>query len=74
MNTVTNERRRLLATLLNTLAAGAVVTGVFAPMATYLYGVSPATPYHWWLIGPVWIIVAIGLHSLAYYIVGKLIP
>ena len=74
MNTVANERRKLFATLLNTLAAGSVVTGVFAPTAAYLYGVNPAAPYHWWLIGPVWITVAIGLHLLAQYTLGKLVP
>ena len=58
MNTVANERRKLLATLLNTLAAGSVITGVFAPAAACLYGVNPAAPYHWWLIGPLWLIAA----------------
>ena len=74
MSTVVNERRRLLATLLNTLAAGSVVTGVFAPAAAYFYGLNAAAPYHWWLIAPVWLLVAGGLHSLAYLIVGRLLP
>ena len=74
MSMVANERRRLIATLLNTLAAGSVVTGVFAPAAAYLYGVNPAAPYHWWLIGSLWVIVATGLHLLAHYILGRLVP
>ena len=74
MNAIVNERRKLLATLLNTLAAGSVVTGVFAPAAAYFYGLNAAAPYHWWLIGPVWLLVAVGLHSLAYLTLGKLLP
>ncbi len=74
MNTVVNERRKYLATLFNTLAAGAVVTGVFVPTAAFLYGVNAAAPYHWWFIGFAWLAVAAGLHSLAYYVLGKMSP
>jgi len=74
VNTIVNERRKLFATLLNTLAAGSVVTGVFAPAAAYLYGINSTTPYHWWLIGPAWLFVAGSLHSLAYFTLGKIVP
>ena len=74
MNSIANERRRLLATLLNTLAAGSVVTGVFAPAAANFYGLNPAAPYHWWLVGPVWLLVAGGLHPAAQLILGRLLP
>ena len=73
MNTIVNERRKYLATLFNTIATGAVVTGVFAPTAAFLYGINTAMPYHWWLIGLAWLVVAAGLHSLAYYVLGKMV-
>ncbi len=74
MNTAVNERRKLFATRLNTLAAGSVVTGVFAPAAAYLYGINSTAPYHWWLIGPAWLFVAGSLHPLAQFTLGKLAP
>lgn len=74
MNAIADERRKLLATLLNTLAAGLVVTGVFAPAAAYFYGLDPAAPYHWWPVGPVWLLVAGSLHPAAYFTLGKLLP
>jgi hypothetical protein len=74
MNAIINERRKYLATLFNTLAAGSIVTGVFVPTTAFLYGVNAAVPYHWWLIGSAWLVVAAGLHSLAYYVLGKMAP
>ena len=40
MSLVHNERTKLTATWLNTLAAALVATGVFAPAAALLYGLS----------------------------------
>lgn len=74
MNTIVNERRKYLATLFNTLAAGSVVTGVFAPIAAFFYGMNANVPNHWWLIGFSWLVAAAGLHSLAYYVLGKMAP
>ena len=47
--TVRNERRKLTATYLNTMAAGLAVTGVVGPVATYVYG-SARTDHEPWKV------------------------
>ena len=68
-----NERRKLLATWLNTLAGATVTVGVLAPAAGILYGFSvPAADRAAWLLAalPVaWFLVGLALHFVAQRIV-----
>jgi hypothetical protein len=68
-----NERTKLLATALNNVAVAAFVTGFIAPIVGFLYGSPTATATRWWwLIGIVWLLVGVGLHTTAQAVLGKL--
>jgi ABC-type multidrug transport system permease subunit len=49
MNLVTNERTKLLASLLNSVAVAALVAGLIAPSTSMLYGLANPAAGHWWL-------------------------
>jgi len=75
MSLIRNERVKLTATWLNTIAAATVVTGVIAPAVAFVFGfpgsgmmssaVYSAAATAWFLLG-------IGLHVLARYVLGLL--
>jgi len=71
---VRNERVRLTATLVNTSAAGVVVSGVVAQIAPVLYGSAiPRSPL-WSLVALSAVVLACCLHLVARWIVGDLNP
>jgi hypothetical protein len=74
MPLIHNERRKLWATLLNTLAAASIVTGVFAPVAAVVLGVTagPAWTPTFVLAATIWYLVALALHFCARYVLGGL--
>jgi uncharacterized membrane protein len=75
MNLVHNERIRLLASLLNTMAGSSFTVGVAAPVAaSFFYGVA-SLPISAIVIDVVfWLSIAAVLHSLAQYLLGALRP
>lgn len=61
---VHNEQIKVRATLLNTVAAGFIVAGIITPIVT-----TSRDADHWsaapWILMPVWLILAAGLHYAA---------
>lgn len=75
---ITNERIKLAASALNTLATASIVVGVLAPSAAIFYGLgapSPARPL-WQLIlgGLTWVLIGGALHYGAQKLLGRLRP
>jgi dipeptide/tripeptide permease len=75
MSLIHNERTKLSATWLNTLAAATVATGVIAPIAAVVFGL-PTTVgislLYFVLAALLWLILGIVLHLGARYILGRL--
>lgn len=73
---VNNERAKLGATMLNTLATASMTVGVLAPTAAYFYGLNSTGVPVWQLaLGlAVWVFVAAGLHYGAQKLLGRLRP
>lgn len=71
---VHNERTKLTASWLNTLATAIVATGVFAPVVALLYGVSGSASSGLALILPTFACFGAGalLHSLGWLTLGRL--
>ena len=71
---VRNERRKLLAALLNGMAIASVSIGVFSPIAAYVYGLRAleVSPGLLMLVPPVWIVITFVLHGLARHCLGGL--
>lgn len=69
-----NERRKLLANWLNTLAAATVTVGVLAPTAGILYGFNvPGGDRAEWLLWALpggWFLAGVALHLAAQVIAG----
>ena len=75
MSFIRNERTKLAATALNSIAVATVVTAVLAPAASYLYGLSNPTLAKWWLlIGLAWFLAGLLIHTLAQMVLGRLAP
>lgn len=75
MSLIHNERTKLTATLMNTIAAAIFITGVVAPMVALSYDLPG--PNRGWaaaLITIVWIFAALGIHLLARTLLGRLKP
>ncbi len=75
MNLVHNERIKLLANVLNTMAGSSFTIGVAAPVAaSFFYGV-PSLPISA-IIGDavLWLLIAAVLHGVAQYLLGALKP
>jgi hypothetical protein len=74
---VTNERIKLTAGLLNTVAGFALTAGGIGPLIALSYGVNAGprlAPLLVGLIGAIWLIVGVGLHIVARFILGRLQP
>lgn len=69
-----NERRKLMASLLNTLAGAAVTVGVLAPIAGMLYGVTvPAMSAVGLVVAlAVWLVAGLILHVIARVVLGRI--
>jgi hypothetical protein len=75
MPLIKNERVKLTATWLNTLAAATIVTGVLAPIAAFVFGLpaSGAVSVRSFLFAAVaWLLSGIILHWVARYMLGSL--
>ena len=73
MNLIENERTKLLATAMNNTAVATVVTAIVAPVVGFLYGSPTATATSWWpFIGAAWLLVGVGIHRLAWVVLGRL--
>lgn len=76
MSLVHNERTKLTATFINTLASACVVVGGISPLVALIYGFG-ATRLAGWLIALVtvtWMLVGAGLHIFARALLGRLKP
>lgn len=73
---VENDRIKLTATWLNTIASGCVVVGAVTPIAAVLYGFSAprATPWLAALYGAMFAAVGTALHLRARKLLGGLKP
>lgn len=75
---VENERIKLIATLLNTLASGSVLAGIVIPLASALAGTMPAgiqpSIGRLLLATMVWLSTGFVLHYWATQVLGKLKP
>jgi hypothetical protein len=71
---VHNERTKLTAAWLNTLATALVAAGLFAPVAALVYGLSQPTLGAAYLVGLALgcLVVGIGLHMTGRVLLGKL--
>jgi hypothetical protein len=74
MNTVQNERTKLLATALNNLSFAIWATAILAPTASLLYSTGDAAIGIWWIgVAGLWFLLGIALHLLARAILGRLL-
>lgn len=66
--TARNDRRRLTATFLNTIAAAFVITGVIVPIISLAYQLTTPQTRYWPIFGVAWLGFGIGLHLIARHI------
>ena len=69
-----NERIKLTAGLLNTLAASCIVAGIIAPVATILYTIQLPVSHYWGLFVLCWGLAALSFHLIARALLKGLIP
>ncbi|HEX8166970.1 MAG TPA: hypothetical protein VF601_14455 [Beijerinckiaceae bacterium] len=64
MSVIHNERVKLTATWLNTLASATATVGVLAPLASIVYGLGPSQPSLIALVPAmaIWFFAALALH------------
>jgi hypothetical protein len=74
MSLLGNERVKLTATWLNTLASATATVGVLAPLASMVYGVGPQSlsPLFQITAMTVWFFAAVGLHIAARHVLRGL--
>jgi hypothetical protein len=75
MSLVTNERIKLTAGLLNTVAGFSLTAGGIGPLIAWSFGLSAASPLHplvLALIIAIWFVVGLGFHWGARYLLGTL--
>lgn len=76
MGLIPNERWKLTANWLNTIAAGTVIAGCVTPLVALAYGLrtNPEAVSTWVivLLTLVWISVGVALHIMARAILGRL--
>lgn len=73
MSLVHNERTKLTAGLMNTVAAAIFITGLVAPGVALSYDL-PSPAKGWTAIGAsvLWTIFGLGIHLLARHVLGRL--
>jgi hypothetical protein len=70
-----NERRKYVATWLNTIAATVIAVGVVAPLVAISYGVpGPISGAFAVLISLAWLATGLLLHLLVHIVLGTLKP
>lgn len=77
MSLVPNERIKLTAGLLNTVAGFSITAGGLAPLIAMTYGLNTATglgPLVIGLILVVWLAAGVAIHLYARYLLGGLKP
>jgi hypothetical protein len=75
MSLIHNETTKLTATLLNTIAAGTVITGFLAPIAAFVFqvpGAGMTSGRVFAITVGVWLLFAAGLHMLARRVLRRL--
>ena len=74
MHLVHNERTKLTATWINTLAAAFIAAGAVAPIAAILYGLSafPVAPERLVGLAIACVAIGVGIHMLARAELGRL--
>lgn len=75
MSLVTNERIKLTAALLNTVAGFALAAGGVAPLVASSFGLNAASPLGaaaLVAIIAIWLVVGVAFHLGARYILGRL--
>jgi hypothetical protein len=74
MSLIHNERTKLTATWLNTLATALLAAGTFAPLAALFYGFAASQVGSAYFAGLAILcfIAAVGLHMLARAVLGRL--
>lgn len=74
MSLVANERTKLRANWLDRAGTGAITVGVLAPLASALFGLSPAAlPRSTLLLGiAIWFAAGVGLHMAGWFVLRKL--
>ncbi|MBC7801320.1 MAG: hypothetical protein H7Z10_11915 [Gemmatimonadaceae bacterium] len=65
-----NERRKLTATAINTIAMSLVVTGAVVPIVSLAYQVPLPQPMFWVLSVALWMTAGIGMHMIARLLLG----
>lgn len=73
---VHNERTKLTAGWLNTVAAASVIAGGVSPLVALAYGFTELQREAWVvaILSVTWILAGIGLHFVARAILGRLKP
>jgi hypothetical protein len=75
MSLVHNERTKLTATWVSSVAAAIVATGVIAPIVAVVFGIptfAAITPGTFTLATLVWLVLGIAAHIWARYSLGRL--
>ena len=75
-DSIWNEKLKLGASALNTLATASVTVGVIAPLAAFLYGISIPTKAGWQLAlsALLWVSIGGSLHYGAQRVIGRMRP
>ena len=71
---VENERVKLTATGLNTVAIASLIASVIGPTAADIYGIVVPKSTYWGLFASCWIIGCAIIHVAARYVLGGLEP
>ncbi len=75
MDTVHNERTKLISNAFNNLGVATIATGILAPGIGYLYGSSALNTGGWWLmIGVARLLIGTALSFMAWAVLGRLQP
>jgi len=73
LSTQADEKAKITATVINTLAVAIIVAGCVAPLFSVLYGLGNLTPEQVRLIeiaAPTWFLIGVVIHSLARAVLG----
>jgi hypothetical protein len=75
LSVVGDERTKLFAAALNNVAVATLITGVIAPAANFLYGLTNSPGGHFWpVVASCWFFCGVILRLAARLVLGKLTP